>query len=286
MTLKRNIFCLVLIFIIGFSLFANDYADEYAEETVVNYSPPSLLLTFHNIGWNFLNSFTYNNGENFIRAGIGTWALIEAGVDWKWRSIVYDNTWISDIGRPGLYIGYGMPALVPIVTYTVGRIIRDEKLQIAAMALVQTLALTMVIQSPLKMITGRAKPDLVTELDHTRQEHLTDISKDFNWFNFNAQAGWPSGHTANAFSAAAAISEIYHDNLWLKIGVFTYAACIGIGVTLDVHWASEAFAGALIGYAIGKTVGRSFRKLLEKSEDDNRLSFYFTPDSVGVIVRY
>ena len=278
MTFKRKFICLALVFIIGFSLFAEETADDA--------SAPSLLLTFHNIGWNVINSFTYNFGMNFIGAGLGTWALIETGVDWKWRSIVYDNEWISKIGLPGLYIGYGMPALVPVVTYTVGRIIKDTKLQITAMALVQTLILTMAIQSPLKMITGRAKPDLVTELDHTRHYHSTDISKEFNWFTLNAQAGWPSGHTANAFSAAAAISENYHDNFWLKFGVFTYAACIGIGVTTDVHWVSEAWAGALIGFAIGKAVGRSYRNLLEGAESGRRINFYATAESLGVIIRY
>jgi hypothetical protein len=50
-------------------------------------------------------------------------------------------------------------------------------------------------------------------------------------------------------------------------GVYTYAAFIGFGVTTHAHWTSEAFARAMIGYAIGKTVGKSFRKLLEKREE-------------------
>jgi membrane-associated phospholipid phosphatase len=244
-----------------------------------------ISLVFYNIGWNVLHSFTYNYGLNFIGAGLGTWTFIETGIDWKWRNIVYNNTWLSNSGRPGLYIGYIIPALTPIMTYTIGRFTHDEKLQITGMALVQTLILTLAIQAPLKMITGRTLPGIVTELDHKRNSRIDNFSNEFNWFNNNFIGGWPSGHTANAFAAAATISEIYNDNLWLKIGFFSYAALIGFGVTLDVHWASEALAGAFIGYAIGKTVGKSFRKLLENNENDNRFSFYITPDDVGIMIK-
>jgi len=51
------------------------------------------------------------------------------------------------------------------------------------------------------------------------------------------------------------------------------------------HWASEAFAGALIGYAIGKTVGRSYRKFSDKDEEKNQISFYCTQNSAGIIIR-
>ena len=135
------------------------------------------------------------------------------------------------------------------------------------------------------MITGKALPGIVTELDHTRNLRTDNFSDEFNWFNSNFIAGWPSGHTANAFAAAATISEIYADSLLLKIGVYSYATLIGFGFTLDVHWASEALAGALIGYAVGKTVGKSFSQLLQGNENKNNFSFYFTTNTIGIIIR-
>jgi membrane-associated phospholipid phosphatase len=248
-------------------------------------SPKKITLVFHDIGWNILHSFTYNYGLNFIGAGLGTWGFIETEIDWKWRNIAYNNTWLSNLGRPGLYIGYGVPAITPIITYTIGRFTKDEKLQITAMALAQSLMLTLLIQSPLKMITGRSLPGIVTELDHTRNSRNDNFSDEFNWFNNNFIGGWPSGHTANAFAAAATISEIYKDNLWVNIGVYSYAALIGLGVTLDVHWASEVLAGALIGYAIGKTVGKSFSQLLENNRENN-FSLYFASNSIGIIISF
>jgi len=260
----------------------------FAEETDDVGHPP-LSLIFHNMGWNALNLFAYNYGMNFIGAGLGTWAFIETGIDWRWRNIAHDNIWLSNLGLPGLYVGYIVPALAPILTYTLGRYTNNKKIQITGMALTQTLMLCLAIQTPLKMITGRALPGIVNELDHERYSRTDDFSNEFNWFNMNPIAGWPSAHTANAFAAAATISKIYYDKTWLKIVAFSYATLIGFGTTLDVHWASEAFAGALIGYAIGSSVGKSYQNLLRNKSNNNspetNVSFYFYPNNVGVIIK-
>ncbi|MDR2374911.1 MAG: phosphatase PAP2 family protein, partial [Treponema sp.] len=247
--------------------------------------PPPFSLVFHDIGWNILHSFTYNYGLNFVGAGLETLVLIATEVDWNWRNVSYNNTWLSNIGRPGLYIGYTVPVITPITTYIIGRAMKDEKLQITSFALMQTLMLTLAIQTPLKMITGRTLPGIVTELDHTRNSRSDNFSDEFNWFNKNFIGGWPSGHTANAFAAAATISEIYNDKFLLKLGLYSYAFLIGFGTTLDVHWASEAIAGVLIGYAIGKSVGKSFSKLLENKRDSERFSFYYSPNTIGIIIK-
>ncbi|MDR1443320.1 MAG: phosphatase PAP2 family protein [Treponema sp.] len=279
--MKKNIIC---IFLFCF-LFFGQYAEKYEFDDITPPPPPPIGLVFHNIGRNALNSVVYNYGLNLAAAGLETWAFIETGTDWKWRNIVYDNTHLSNIGRPGLYIGYIVPAIAPVMTYAIGRFTKNEKLQITGLALVQSLILTLSIQTPLKMITGRVLPGIVTELDHTRNSESDDFSGEFNWFNNNFVGGWPSGHTANAFAAAATISEIYKDNVLLKISVYAYAALIGFEVTLDVHWASEAIAGALIGYAVGKTVGESFSQILEKGNKRNNISLYFSPRELGITIQ-
>jgi len=244
-----------------------------------------ISLVFHDIGWNALHSITYNYGINFAAAGLGTWGFIASGVDWKWRNLAYENDWMPKSGMPMVYIGYLVPGITPIAMYITGRSIHNTKLQVAGLALTQSLFLTLGMQTVLKVVTGREQPDIITELDHTRDEWTSDFSGDFDWFNMNFIGGWPSGHTANAFSAAATISELYHDNIPLQIGVWTYASLVGLGMSISVHWASDVFAGALIGYAIGKTVGKSFRKVLEGKEED-KVALYATGSSAGVVLRY
>jgi membrane-associated phospholipid phosphatase len=253
-------------------------------ETPVTETAPSPHI-FHNIGWNFLNSFAYNYGFNFVGAGFGTWGMIESGLDWKWRNTVFDSDWLSYIGGPVMTTGGIVPLLTPLAFFLSGKYYDNDKLLIAASALTQTLMLTLAVQSSFKMITGRRDPGLVDNAFYEKVYGEDDFSGVFNWFNKDFFNGWPSGHTANAFSAAAALSEIYYDNIWVKICAYTYAAFIGFGVTVHAHWASEALAGALMGYAIGKTVGKSYRKFLDGSEDTNRISFFCTPNSAGIIIR-
>lgn len=278
---------IIILFFFSFAqVFGFDKIDE--NENTLPQKPVSLLMIFHNIGWNVLNSITYNYGLNFAGAGLGTWSLIESGIDWKWNRLSYNSSWMSDAGAGANYTGYAVPVIVPLALYFTGLGIKDEKLQLTAMALTQTLMLTLAIQTPLKIITGRTWPGIVDGWDSplsVRSGRTDNYSGEFNWFNLDAVGGWPSGHTANAFAAAAAISKIYHDNTLLKILMFTYASLIGIGMSVYDHWVSDVLSGALIGYAIGASVGNSFRRYIENKEADNNISFYFTGNSLGIIFR-
>jgi membrane-associated phospholipid phosphatase len=263
------------------------YVFSETDETTEDYSP-SVPSVFYHMGFNFLHSFAHNYGLTFVAAGLGTWGLIETGAHWHWRNITYENDWLVKTGIPLLAAGYFIPAITPLTLYITGRFTEDIKLQTTASALTQALILTLAVQTPLKMITGREPPDVISEIwfePQTRNDSTDDFSGKFNWFNMNANDGWPSGHTATAFSAAAVIAEIYHDKPWLKAGVYTYAALMGFSVAANVHWVSEFFAGALIGYAIGKTVGKSYRRYLEKNTAADTVSLYFSHNSIGVIIR-
>jgi membrane-associated phospholipid phosphatase len=242
-----------------------------------------LSKVFYNFGGNLLHSVTYNYGLNFAVAALGTYALVETGFDWKYNRLAHNNPTLAYMGFPSLYIGYVVPVIMPIVFYTVGRFKIDTKLQVTGLALTQSLILSLGLTSIMKGITGRISPGIIDVLDHTGNDQTSDYSGDFAW-GFGKRgfiAGWPSGHTTNAFAAAAVISEIYNDNMGIKFLSYTYAAFIGLGVSLCVHWSSEVFAGAIIGYTIGKTVGRSFNKLISKDQDEG-LSFVVTPNFVGI----
>ena len=285
-TFSIIIFIIIFICISYAHVFGDEQTDEKTSETETDYAAVPLLTVFHNIGWNALRSMTYNYGANVIGAGLGTWVFIETGLDWKWNRLAYNNAWMPKTGAYTNYIGYAVPVLTPVALYLTGRAVKDEKLQITGLALTQSLALTMLIQTPLKIITGRTWPGIVDGWDSSlskRSDRLDDYSGEFNWFNLDAIGGWPSGHTANAFTAAATIAQIYHDNIWLKIAVYSYASLIGLGMSIYDHWASDVIAGALIGYAVGATVGKSFRSLREGNAQ--KLTFYMTTNSAGVIMR-
>ena len=234
-----------------------------------------------------LNGAAYNYGLNFIGAGLGTYLFVETGLDWKWRNVGYENAALANMGLPMLFMGYFVPVLTPVSAYLAGRWLSDTKLQVTAAALAQAFILTQAVHLPLKLVSGRSVPGIISgvffEPNNYRDDRTEDFSGEFKWFKFDFMDGWPSGHTACAFSAAAVISEIYDDKPLLKVGVYAYAVLMGFSVAVNTHWASDSVAGALFGYAIGKSVGKSFRGLLGKGENNRQVSFYFTADSLGVV---
>jgi hypothetical protein len=278
--LKRNFLSIIFLCF----MFTYAFGQELPNETKGKIVPLSTI--FHNIGENTLHSITYNYGLNIIGAGVGTWAFIESGLDWKWNRLAYNNERLPMVGEHANYIGYAVPILTPVTLYLTGLSVKNEKLQITGLALTQSLMQTMLIQTPLKIVTGRTWPGIVDGWDSPlskRSDRLDDYSGEFSWLNLDAVGGWPSGHTANAFSAAATIAQIYHDNTALKVAVYTYASLLGLGMSVYDHWASDVIGGALIGIAVGTTVGKSYRNLIDGKE--NRLMFYATSDSFGLYLR-
>ena len=274
----------LLVFLLVFSFCLNLYGQTNETFTVPPF-PQSLTLVFHDLGWNFLHSFTYNYGTNSIFSVAVTYAAIESGFDLYWRNMAYDNTFLEKVGIPAVYYGFIVPIVQPFAVYFTGAAFKDTRLQVLGLAFMQTLALTAPIQAGLKLLTGRAEPGISDVAWHTRGERDEDNSGSFKWLNTTFLMGWPSGHVAHAFSAAAILNEIYKDNIWLKIGAYSYATLMGLFVSFNVHWVSESIAGALLGYAMGKTIGRSFSNLLGDNKTEDKLSLSVIPNKAGFAVQ-
>ncbi|TAL18020.1 phosphatase PAP2 family protein [bacterium] len=75
-------------------------------------------------------------------------------------------------------------------------------------------------------------------------------------FANSSKDSFPSGHSAGAFSVAAVIANRYGtDNWWTAPLIYSVALITPLSrVYDDKHWASDAFAGAAIGYFTGKAI--------------------------------
>jgi membrane-associated phospholipid phosphatase len=254
--------------------------------------PVPFSLVFYKFGWNALHSFTFNYGQNFIISGLGTYAMIKTGVDWEWNRLAYNNQALAYAGMPAGIIGALLPIGLPLGFYLYGRRAENYDYQIAGLALGQAAMLALGITSTIKVFTGRRPPGILD-----RDPDLLDYSGDwaFGFMRRGAFNGWPSSHTAVAFAMAAALTELYPESWGLKIGAYSYAAFIGVGMSFMAHWLSDSIAGALIGYGVGKSVGAGFRGLTGGSGSaagpgrlslTERASFYFTPLEAGIVVRW
>ena len=163
----------------------------------------------------------------------------------------------------------------PIGLYLYGYMEKNTDLQVAGLALGQSALLGWLTSAAFKVFTGRVAPIKLSDPD--------DVNGDFR-FGFlkgGINDGWPSGHTSTALAMATTLCELYPDNTVLHIGAFTYASLIGLGVSSRIHWASDVFSGALIGYAVGKTVGMSFKKLMKKKEKAQAFNFSVAPSGAA-----
>lgn len=202
------------------------------------------------------NFVTVFSGRNLLFHGIAiglTVVLVQSGFDW-WYFSTHQTPDLRLIFFPAVIIGFFVPIFTPVILFLIGKIGQRKKALLMAFAFAQAAILGSLISSIYKAFTGRLQPDF-------RHLHM-DISHDFQ-FGFLRHGvfwGWPSSHTTIAFAMAFTLIFLYRGNKWIAFGALLYAFYIGIGVSLSIHWFSDFVAGALIGTAIGITVGRSYRK--------------------------
>jgi membrane-associated phospholipid phosphatase len=96
----------------------------------------------------------------------------------------------------------------------------------------------------------------------------------YNFKPFSGHDSFPSGHATCAFAIASVFSAHY-DQLWVKIVAYSVAGLVGFArMNYDVHYASDVFAGALIGTAVGYSVVKFNQRERNKRDPGGLLLTY------------
>lgn len=117
--------------------------------------------------------------------------------------------------------------------------------QASAFYLLGALGVAGVWVTGLKVLTGRARPDVGEGPHRFRPPGLSSAYRSF-----------PSGHTISAFTVAAFLSERYRrqELSWV---LYTLASFTAIQrIYADRHWLSDVFFGAVSGIYIGRLTAR------------------------------
>ena len=246
---------------------------------------------FTNLGSNIRHSFAGWNSLFHLGAVGATAGLIKSGTDCDVQQYFNSHEDLSAIFFPVAMTGGLVPIGTSIGLYARGRISRNGEILGAGCALVQANALSFVKVSLLKAVTGRPYPD------YWRCEDMDSLSRVFRWGFMRGGIfwGWPSGHANATMTTVSCLTNYYPDKLWLKIGGYAFAAYTMAGVAAvkngNMHWFSDGLAGAMMGYAVGSTVGRSFRQCMDRGKKDNprsglKIMPVFSGDYCGVALEY
>lgn len=208
---------------------------------------------FRTLPRNIVASFSGYKFLFLIAAIASTYLIVETGTDWKYLLAVRDPE-LNKMFFPAVIIGGFVPISLPLFLLAIGAIFNRPRLAVTGWALGQAALIGSVVTSTLKAFTGRIQPnlnDLIIDSSHQFQ---------FGFFEHGIFWGWPSSHTAIAFAMAFTLISLHVKNRHVLFYSIIYAFYVGFGVSLTIHWFSEFIAGALIGTAIGLTVGAAFEK--------------------------
>ena len=223
------------------------------------------------VGADLADAFTGTNLLFYAAAFAETGVMAWGGGDHAARVWVQRNVGSRAWGDGAYVAGYGLPVIVAPTIWIVGLVTKDRDTVGAGSAVIQALAITAATTALLKWTTGRpyplhgGDPNAPDVLDHP------SYARDLHPFNTSGDWAWPSGHTSAFTSVVAAWAAYDPDHVAIPLVGYPIAAAIGLGMIAgDRHWTSDVIAGGLFGYAIGSSVGASYRRRARGEREDAR----------------
>lgn len=186
----------------------------------------------------------------YVLGGLGAGALLYS-FDGQIRHIAAKNrtAGLDDLSKQAEKLGNGGYDLaIAGALAGAGWLFRDEKLKDTSLLAIESFLAANAVGTVVKYTAGRSRP------------YAGNGKRTFKPFAFKTSAtSFPSGHTVSAFAVASAFSSGY-ENVWVGIAGYGMASAVALQrVYADKHWASDVFAGAVLGTAAGRAAA-SFSK--------------------------
>lgn len=238
-----------------------------------------------NLGSNIYQSFIGFNSLYHIAGILSTYSIIELNIDSKVHNYFVKHKELEPFSVPAVYIGYLFPIALGSGLLTYGYFADSSKTVSAAWVVAQSAGLALIYNGLLKAVTGRPNPEPIIYEDNSKSK----IFK-FGFLKGGIHYGWPSGHLMTTVAIASGLLWFYKENIVVKIIGSVFVGYMFFGVIAhdanSMHWFSDTIAGTLMGYAIGSTVGKSYRRGLTNSYNQNDTSFrcIILPQHEGLLV--
>ena len=201
----------------------------------------------------------------FAAAIIGTGVLIanDEGIYKGFKNFQAGKPWVDQVGSAGTFMGdWGVDCGVAGLFFLSGVAFRDKKARETGLMALDTLMHTGLLVQVVKHLAGRQRPSA-----ENGQDYWFGPGAFFNRYKEDSFARYDSflsGHTISAWGLATVIATNYKNTFWVPLACYGLATVVGLTrVTEDTHWLSDVFAGAVLGYVIGKMVVRNRNRRLQ-----------------------
>lgn len=141
-------------------------------------------------------------------------------------------------------------AAVPATFYAVSLLRHNVYDQHTTMFTAEAVLDSILVDTVMKASFRRLRPSEVP-----RGANFWDTFTDARGGLFSSQPGFPSGHAITAFSIATIFANRYSRHRWVPWVAYGLAAAVGFSrITLQAHFTSDVFVGAVLGYSISHYV--------------------------------
>jgi membrane-associated phospholipid phosphatase len=188
------------------------------------------------------------------------------------------NTGVNNISKyvtnfGGIYEGYTLAGLAAY-----GLVFKDKKIVTTTLLATQSYITAGALQVVIKFLAGETRPSYYGPEQVASPRFLGPFSKiQRDATGRKTYSSFPSGHTTVAFAAATVFASEYRDQPIIPIIAYTAASLIGISrITENMHWTTDVFVGAALGYLSGKQVVNNYHryaKLKAPNQPKNSVSF-------------
>lgn len=196
-------------------------------------------------------------------------------------SLEHVSRTVSDIGGV-----YQVGTFAGIAAY--GFIFKNPKLRTTTALATQSYITSTFWSTLFKTLSGRLRPkDIIANSN----ENVSRFHGPFYSIPYGSNSAFPSGHTTLAFAAARVYAMEYKNVPAIPILSFGMASLIGFSrIIQNKHWATDVFAGALLGLACGTQVVNNYHRYarlirtgkVKKKKGDLSLNIQYMP-GVGVM---
>ena len=225
------------------------------DSTKASISKEYLLAYPQDIRDGFISPKDWRKKEWLMFSGValGTVGLFTVdGQIQKWaqehRSEFSDKlskNYFEPFGTGDLHVNYTIYAMAS--TYVLGLLTKNERTKMVAMEATRAWAISSLFIGLSKATFGRHRPfqNNGGEPDPWLWEGPT----------VKSYGAFVSGHTMASWTVASVFAHEYRDKPIIPIVSYTLATFAGLSrINDDKHWASDVFAGAAFGWALGRMV--------------------------------